>query len=141
MLAFLSRFWLDAQNTDLSELIKQKQAVLAASSNFENQFKDTQARLKIFSNFTTPDSLIAQRVSAINSRLPPDAILESVSFSPEGISINGLSTSERSIQQLIINLYAEETITEIVLQEVTLDAENQLLRFKISIPTFNLEKE
>ena len=87
MLAFLSRFWLDAQNTDLNELIKQKQAVLAASSSFEKKFKDTQARLKIFSNFTSEEGVVADAMSEMSSRLPPDALLASVSFKDGGIEI------------------------------------------------------
>ena len=43
MVAFLSRFWLDAQNTDLDEEITQKQALIAASLGFEKRFKQTQS--------------------------------------------------------------------------------------------------
>ena len=40
MLTFLSRFWLDARNADLNDLIKQKSAVLSASADFEKEFKE-----------------------------------------------------------------------------------------------------
>src|SRR3989304_5055627 len=52
MIAFLSRFWLDAQNTDLTEELQQKQAVLSASKAFDAEFKDTQKRLKVFTDLT-----------------------------------------------------------------------------------------
>ena len=45
MTAFLSRFWLDAKSTDLNELIKQKQAVIAASADFEKEFRLTKDNL------------------------------------------------------------------------------------------------
>ena len=44
MVAFLSRFWLDAQNTDITEEMTQKQAVLAASLDFERKFKETKEK-------------------------------------------------------------------------------------------------
>jgi len=134
MLAFISRFWLDAQNTDLTEVIKQKQAVLVASSSFENQFKDTQARLKIFSEYSIGEGEIPKLINAVSSRLPSDVVLDSISVSKEGMIISGLSTNETSIQQLIVNLYEEEAIDEVLLQEVTYESDSQLLKFKITIP-------
>jgi len=134
MLAFISRFWLDAQNTDLTELIKQKQAVLVASTSFENQFKDTQARLQIFSDYAVGEGKIPNIINVVSSRLPSDVVLDSISISKEGMTISGLSTNETSIQQLIVNLYEEETIEEILLQEVTFEGESQLLKFRIVIP-------
>lgn len=134
MLAFLSRFWLDAQNTDLTELIKQKQAVLAASLPFENQFKDTQARLNIFSEFSANEGQAASLISVVSSRLPSDVVLDSIAVSEEGVVFSGVSTNERSIQQLIVNLYEEESIDEVTLQEVSVSEEGQLLKFRISIP-------
>ncbi len=37
MIAFLSRFWLDAKSADLNELIRQKQPVIASTSDFEKE--------------------------------------------------------------------------------------------------------
>ncbi len=67
MIAFLSRFWLDAQHTDLNEEIQQKQAVIEATQNFESEFKDTQKRLSIFSKLATNDSPISNNLKAETS--------------------------------------------------------------------------
>ena len=45
MVAFLSRFWLDAINVDLNDIIKQRSAVIAAQSYFEKAFRDLQTRV------------------------------------------------------------------------------------------------
>jgi len=74
MLAFLSRFWLDARNTDLDEEIKQKQAVLSASQPFEKEFKETQARLKVFSSYAGGEGNNTKVISAIASGIPPDIL-------------------------------------------------------------------
>ena len=36
--AFISRFWLDRKNSDLSDLIRQKQAILESTQYFESEF-------------------------------------------------------------------------------------------------------
>ncbi len=137
MLAFLSRFWLDAQNTDLNELIKQKQAVLASSLPFEEDFKDTQSRLAVFSDFAKEEGIIADFFTIISSRLPPDVLLNSITYTPGGIEIEGFAVNEKSIQQFIVNLYAEDAIEEVTLGEVAFSLENQLLGFTLIVPIFN----
>jgi hypothetical protein len=77
MVAFLSRFWLDAQNTDLTEELDRKQAVLASSLNFEKEFKDTQKRLEIYSDLTSYKLPKATIASTISQLLPPDIFLTS----------------------------------------------------------------
>src|SRR3989304_6667942 len=57
ILAFLSRFFLDAQNADLSEQIEQKSGIVAASSDFEKTFRQTQKKLEIFSVLTDQEKL------------------------------------------------------------------------------------
>lgn len=134
MLAFLSRFWLDARNTDLDEEIKQKQAVLSASQPFEKEFKDTQARLKMFTEFVKREDIKSKAMDAITSSLPPDSLLEIVMFSENGVEIKGASPSERSIQQFLVNLDAVELFKDIVLGEITA-TENNLLIFGVNIKT------
>jgi Tfp pilus assembly protein PilN len=137
MLAFLSRFWLDAQNTDLNEQIKQKQAVLVASLPFEKDFKDTQARLKIFSGFAEEEGIIADSFGTISSRLPPDVLLNSIAYIEGGVEIQGFAVNEKSIQQFIVNLYDEGSIEEVTLGKVAFNLENQLLSFTLTVPSFN----
>jgi Tfp pilus assembly protein PilN len=104
MLAFLSRFWLDARNVDLNDLIKQKQAVLAATADFEKDFRDTQKRLSIFSSLSAQEKLVSTYLATITLYLPPDTTLESFSYSAGAIQIKGNSVSETSVAQLVVNL-------------------------------------
>lgn len=133
MLAFLSRFWLDAQNTDLNELIKQKQAVLAASLSFEKEFRDIQARLKVFSEFSEDEGVIASSLSTISASIPPDIFLESIYFGDSGVVVQGTSTSEISIQQFIVNLNSRKAFEKIALEDIRSKKEEQLLLFRITI--------
>lgn len=141
MVAFLSRFWLDARNSDLTEIIKQKQAVLAAARNFEDKFKDTQTRLKVFSDYAIDEGVSSNILSKITESMPSDIFLSSVTFSENMVSINGASPGETSIQQFIVNLEAKDLFEDISLDEIrTSQEEELLLLFKISIPTETKEK-
>jgi len=103
MVAFLSRFWLDAKNTDLRDEIEQKQAVLSATSSFDRDFKEAQTRLRIFSELTQGKFIL-----------------------------KGKSPNVRSIDQLTVNLSASDTFNEAFVQEIATDEDNPtLFRFEV----------
>lgn len=134
MAAFLSRFWLDAKNTDLTEEIEQKKDVLVASTEFENEFKQIQKRLEILSELTKSEKLITNSLKTVTSYLPPDIFLDSFSFSENKIALIGISPGEISVQQLIVNLQETENFEEVSL--VSIDSETEsadLLKFQILI--------
>lgn len=124
MVAFLSRFWLDAQNTDLNEELDGKKAILSAQQDFEQQFKDTQKRLRIFVNLTnrkSPSSFI----SAISQQIPPDVTLTNIDKLPSEITIEGATASERSAQQFVVNLQSTNLFDDISLTEIKTNQLNQ----------------
>src|SRR3989304_5550973 len=117
MIAFLSRFWLDAQNSDLSDDIEQKQALLTASLSFEKEFKNTQKRLKIFSDLLKQGDNISNSLTAITNYLPQDLFLKQVNYSDNLYQINGISPNESGVQQLMVNLSSSGKFSEIILNE------------------------
>ncbi len=131
MIAFLSRFWLDAQNTDLNEELVQKKAILSASVDFEHQFRDTQKRLKIFSDITkgtTESSLL----TLVSNQLPPDVSLVNISKIEDDMEILGLTASEKSAQQFVVNLQSTNTFSDVSLDSIASDQLNPgLLSFTI----------
>ena len=81
MFAFLSRFWLDAKNSDLTEEIKTKQAQILSSSAFEKEFKNAQKRLKIFSALTNEERPKTRILEAVSQVLPSEVYLQTITFS------------------------------------------------------------
>jgi len=131
MIAFLSRFWLDAQNTDLNEELAQKKAILLASQDFERQFKDTQKRLKIFNEISTKNNG-STMVSLISNHLPPDINLTTIDMLNNDIEIQGLTASEQSAQQFVVNLQATNNFSDVLLTSITSNQLNPgLLSFTI----------
>lgn len=127
MMVFLSRFWLDAKSADLNDLIKQRQAVLAASVDFEKEFRGAQKKLDIFSKLTSADKLTTDHLNNTSSLVPPEIILSSFSFTGNDIKIEGISPNERGIAQFIANLEANDEFEEIVITQISSDQETQVL--------------
>lgn len=134
MTAFLSRFWLDAQNSDLSDEIEQKQAILMAFSDFEREFKDTQKRLKIYSDYTSKKYLISDLLTKITRTIPKDAFLTSINLSENKIHLEAITQDEKSIQQTVSNLSTIDIFKEVNLLGIETDKENVMtLKFNLEI--------
>lgn len=134
MLAFLSRFWLDARNVDLNDLIKQKTAVLATTSDFEKDFRLTQKRLKVFSSLSPEEGLVSSYLESITSLLPADISLATFAYSAGTIQIKGTSLTEVSIAQLIVNLENGGRFTDVELTNLDSSTEEgSLLTFTLRL--------
>lgn len=132
MIAFLSRFWLDAQNTDLNDEMRQKQAVLSSYSQFERDFKSVQNRLKIFSALSSNEGIVNESVRLIVSYLPDEAYLTKSSISDANATIEGLSPNETGIQQFIVNLQSSDKFNEIKISEISTDKDTGLLFYRLT---------
>lgn len=124
ILAFLSRFWLDARTTDLNEQIKQKQAIVAASSSFESQYRLAQKRLEVFSSITEKEAPITSLLNSISSYLPPEAFMISLSKIEKDIQLKGQSFTERAIAQFIANLKSSGLFEQVSLTHVDTSERN-----------------
>lgn len=118
MLAFLSRFWLDARNADLNDLIKQKSAVLSASADFEKEFKDTQKKLKIFAALAAEEGTPSSLLGIITTYMPTDILLLSYSYNGAAVQIKGSSQSEVSIAQFMVNLESSGSLDKVTLSNL-----------------------
>lgn len=131
--AFLSRFWLDAKNSDLNDSIQIKTAQIAAQKSFETEFRSMQKRLAIFGNLekiAPPSGTIAKIVA----RLPGDVNLTTISVQEKTVQIKGVSGSEIGVAQFVSNLKAEDLFKSVSLGGINSAEGNQLATvFSISI--------
>lgn len=128
--AFLSRFWLDARNTDLNDEIKQKSAVIVAYKEIEKSFRADQTKLKLVGQLTAGVTENAQIDEAIQS-LPGDIILTNLSFEGPTAQIAGLAQSEQSIAQLLVNLNSQKSFKAPSLSQLTSNKDGNGLNFSI----------
>lgn len=133
MVAFLSRFWLDAQNSDLSDEIEQKQALLTASLSFEKEFKNTQKRLKIYSDLSKQEDTISTSLITITNYLPQDLFLKQTNYSNNIYQVKGTSPNETGIQQFIVNLLSSGKFSEVALDEIVTNSKDpNVLEFSLT---------
>ncbi|HLD92330.1 MAG TPA: PilN domain-containing protein [Patescibacteria group bacterium] len=118
MSAFLSRFWLDARNSDLNEELDIGKAQVLAYEDVELEFRNIQKKLSIVKSlYNEPKSTkIFERISSI---LPPDIFLNSIVVNHESFLIKATSFSESSIAQFIANLEANDNYSDITLSQIS----------------------
>lgn len=142
MAAFVSRFWLDAKINDLNDVIRQKQALIAAQSEFEKTFRDIQKRISIFSGFKALSANAASsELERVTTNLPADIYLSSFSVAEGKTQIKGVAGSEVSVAQLIANLEGTDQYQEVALTAVGNDQKNEvLIVFTIELTSKSAEK-
>ena len=134
MVAFLSRFVLDTNNTDLNEEMIEKRALIAAQRSFENEFKSTQNKLSIYKDLSVRKSPVSDTLTSIVTSLPSDAFLDQLTFRNDGATISGYSSNERSIQQFIVNLENKQDFGSVSLSGLNSNTDNpSLLEFDITV--------
>jgi Tfp pilus assembly protein PilN len=123
MAAFLSRFWLDANNSGLNDTISQKKSTIASFAETENKFRIFQKQIDVF----TKISSLTQKsdyLSLITSLTPPEVILNSISDNEASLQITGYSGSERNISQFLKNLSSNDKFTEVTLNKIDSSEDN-----------------
>ena len=132
--AFLSRFWLDARISDLNDSIRLKQAIIAASSEFEKDFRNTQAQLGIFTSLTKEGAAASYVLETASSLLPNDIYFSNFNFTKSEARINGVAPSEQTIAQYIANLESVDNFKEVSLTRLDSSEDNtNLLIFTLKI--------
>lgn len=118
VLAFLSRFWLDRQLTDLNEDIQRKVQIIKAASSFEQEFTQIQNRLKVFSQASsTPD--FEDHLKKIFNSVPSNVTLNQISLDLEEFKVTGIALSEQGIA-VLANKLKGQNLGKVTIESVTL---------------------
>lgn len=122
--AFLSRFWLDAQNSELTNSIKVKSAQVAGENALETQFRSIQSKLNIFGQINQTHNF-SQKITGITSKLPTGVILSGISILDNSAQVKGVSTSEAQIAQFVTNLQTDKLIKKVEVEQISSSEVNQ----------------
>ena len=129
--AFLSRFWLDAQNSDLGNSIKIKSAQIAAQVAIEKEFRSVQSKLSIAKQIGAP-APFSQKIDSVASKLPPGVNLVSISTLEDTAQVKGASATEFGVAQFVANLKADPTFKSVELGPIS-SSENNLAQMVFSL--------
>ena len=123
ILAFLSRFKLDRDLTNLYESIREKQNIIAASAGFEKDFRSFQTRLSNSDKIIKNQLGIVEIISAVSSVTPPEVALTKLSYSTSEIQIAGQALSEMGLKTFLSGLKQSSLLTEVNLGNINQDIE------------------
>jgi len=116
--AFVSRFWLDRQNSDLAENIRQQKAILESTTEFETEYISLQSRLKYIDTQYKAQPKYVANIKSISSSLPQDVFLQNLSFSESNAQISVYSYQEDSLVNLIVNLSLNPDISAVDIRKI-----------------------
>lgn len=122
--AFLSRFWLDRQLTDLHEVNAQKRKQIEAASKFESEFRTTQQQIDIYKKVTSSTTRSSTSIKDIAKYLPEGVLIERISISTkDGLDIAGNALSEADLAGFLNSLRSSKKYETVQLTSITLATE------------------
>jgi len=124
VLAFLSRFFLDRKNADLSETIRQQKAILMSTKEFEDEYNQLQQRLKYIKDFYENEPQYLTKITSLVQSTPPDIVYDKFNITREKdslqvvASLNAIAYEETSIVDFITNLILNPDIASVNIKSI-----------------------
>ena len=97
ILAFLSRFKLDRDLSDLNEAIAEKQAVLAAYSTLETDYRELAGRLGLIKQLRLTGLASQEDISSLEKLTPADVSFGTIRMTETEMELAGRAVSETSL--------------------------------------------
>ncbi len=124
IIAFLSRFKLDRDLTNLNEKVKQKQAIINSSTAFEKDFRFLQKKLSTIEGLGK-SQIESDKILAIFSQITPAGIQLSnfVINDQKKIGLTASADSETTFAFFLKNLKAEPQLKNLALDKISINEE------------------
>lgn len=118
LLAFISRFSLDRKNTDLTEELQQKQAIIEANLGFERDIKSLQANLATAKTLMSDQAKPVELINSMETLIPADVFLTSLEISSTKLILAATAGSTAGFAQFLSNMQSTKLISNILLGEI-----------------------
>lgn len=119
ILGVVARFTLDVQRNSISENIVDQQAILANYRSTEKKFRRLQQQLKTVSSLEQESVVGSNILRKLSEIMPVDMRINSVSVSPESVSLSGLSLSPQGFSTFLSGLQSDSRYVDIVLESIS----------------------
>jgi Tfp pilus assembly protein PilN len=129
--AFLSRFYLDRQISDLNDIITQKQAIARSFTVFEQQFLQTQSRLQLAGQILSAQLPYDRILEQINTNLPSDTQIRNVKIDSNHLTLTLASLLDSSIDTTTANLSAVDLFSDVKLSKISLETRDVYIEYEI----------
>lgn len=130
--AFLSRFYFDTELANLFDNIRQNKAIVDSALGFEDNFRQTQEKIKILKNILAEEKRPSITIVEISKLLPLDVTLTDISFDNEKVALSGYSLSEQGINVFINGLTKNLKFSQINLSNVGQKEDTSEITFSLS---------
>jgi len=132
ILAFLSRFKLDRDLTDLGEEIKQKQAIVEASAQFEKEFRFLGKQLQTIESLRKNQLGAEEVLSELAALIPVDVYLADFNVTGKQVSLTAIALSERGLGTFLRNLKESPKFENLSLSQVSSQMEKEIgIKFQL----------
>jgi Tfp pilus assembly protein PilN len=118
LLAFISRFSLDRKLTDLNEEISQKQAIIEANVDFEQQFRIVQNQLATIQSLISIPTSAVNALSTLQSLIPSDVHLDSLEIDTGKLTAHAVAGTSEGFSALISNLQSTSEFRNIEIGDI-----------------------
>jgi len=118
IVAFVSRFLLDKELTDLNESIKEKQTVISSYGNLENKVRLLQNRISAISKLDSQKLNSTKTLDNFARLTPSDVYLDSLSLNNNNIEAEAVAGSDASLQIFLQNLQKSGSFYDINLSSL-----------------------
>jgi hypothetical protein len=138
IIAFLSRFWLDRINSDLSEVIRQQQAILNSTGNFVTEYSQLQQRLNIIKSFYQNQPEYQSKIQTLTNSTPLDITYTKLTLSQDKnnnttADISFSAYQESSIVNFITNLIVNPQISSVSIQTIEKKTKENVYHVDLSL--------
>jgi len=132
ILAFLARFKLDREISDLSDEIEQKKVIVTSASGLEEDYKKLQFKIGQAKEISLKQKNFRSLLTQVGVMTPVDAIIESVSVSGEDFNMKAQVFSDAGLATFIREFRGSEYFSNVVLGAITKGEEGSVgFRFSI----------
>lgn len=124
IVAFISRFSLDRKNADLSEVIRQQEAILGSTQDFEKDFSSLQQKLKTIKDYYAGQPDYDKKILTLVESTPSDLVYNNLSITRDlktkevSSSVNLTAYREESIIEYITNLMVNPNIKTVDINKI-----------------------
>lgn len=128
IIGFLSRFVLDSQNSDLTDEINQKKALIESYLPFEHDFKRAQLQLGIFNTYAYSQPLMSDYVDQITRNLSSDLQLTRVTKGASTFSLVVVGRNEQNILSFVSRIKKEPLLSNMAVITVEQVPNSELIQ-------------
>lgn len=123
ILAFISRFWLDRKNSDLSEIVRQQQSILESTKYFESEYTSFQERLSNIKEAYASQPKYDKYLLSLIKSTPQDLVYDTISTQKNSnneiiTTASLISSNEESIVNFVSNLMLNPDIKTVEINKI-----------------------